>query len=200
MIFALAIILVLALAGSAIVKIAGNDRIEAAKLGQNDRALACAEAGLQYARRFFGSHYESSHGWNDYLAVPAVGSTSYGYRYDRGDARPDLSNVPLQVRGATDGVHLDAGADVDGDGQPDFWVSIRDDDDERPLGIDDDPTRDNNETVIVRSECTNPTFALTQGGKSVGAVVEAVLTHIQGSSGYGISARGSNASDLVGGR
>ncbi len=197
LLFALAIILVLAVAGVALVKLAGSDREKAAQLGVQDRGLACAEAGIQYGRRFFGSRYETSHGWNDYLATPAL-----GYRYDaaHGDARPTLSSLPLQVRGASNGAQLDVGADIDGDGQPDFWVSIRDDDDERPLGATDNPARDNNETIILRSECTNPKFAVTQGGAKVNAVLEVVLTHVQGISGYGTAARALNAPDLVGGR
>lgn len=197
LIFALAIILALAVAGVALVRLAGTDRMRAAQMGVQDRGLACAEAGLQYARRFFGGRYETSHGWNDYLATPSLG---YRYDPDHGDARPTLSALPLQVRGASDGAHLDVGADLDGDGNPDFWVSIRDDDDERPLGIPDNPARDNNETIVLRSECTNPAYAVSQGGDRVNAVLEAVLTHVQGSSGYGTAARSLNAPDLVGGR
>jgi hypothetical protein len=199
LILVLAIVLVLAVAGVAIVRVAGGDRVDAAKLGVKDRGLACAEAGLQYARRFFGSRYETSNGWNDYLADGS------GYRFDPSNTTdqypPDFSALPWQVRGSSAGTStLDPGADLDGDGQPDFWVSIRDDDDERPLGIANDSRHDNNETVIIRSECTNSKFAVTEGGQPVNVVLESVLTHVQGSSGYGTSAKGSNATDLVGGR
>lgn len=196
LIFVLALVLVLAVAGAALIRIAGGDRIDAASMGRNDRGIACAEAGLQYARRFFGTTYETTHGWNDYLdgSLP-------GYRHDAAANGPsELSSLPLQARGASNGSTLDPGADVDGNGGPDFRVSMRDDDDERPLGIADDQTRDNNERVVIRSECTNPNLALTQGGRQVNVVLESVLTHIQGSSGYGTSAAGSNATDLVGGR
>ncbi len=197
LVFVLAMLLVLAVAGIALVRIAGNDRIDAARMGQNDRALACAEAGLQYARRYFGSNYETTSGWNALLS-----KATPGFRYDpaNGDGRPDLSSVPKQAVGMSNGATLDPGADLDGDGQPDFWVSIRDDDDERPLGIPDDPTRDNNEAIIIRSECTNPRFALPQGGTQVNMVLESVLSHVQGSSGYGTSEASSNSTDLVGGR
>jgi hypothetical protein len=80
-----------------------------------------------------------------------------------------------------------------------FWVSIRDDDDERPLGIPDNPNRDNNLVIIIRSECTNPTWAQVHGGVPTNVVLESVLTYIQGSSGYGTSARSSNSIDLAGG-
>lgn len=196
LIFAIALLLVMALVGVALVRIAGNDRIEAAKMGVRARGFACAEAGLQYGRSFYGSTYDTSNGWNDYLRPGG------GYRYDpaHGDARPDLATVPKQQLGFGNGTSLDPGADLDGDGQPDFWVTVHDDDDERPLGAADDPDRDNNETVILRSECINAAFAATEGGVQGNAVLEAVLAHVQGSSGYGVATRGSNATDLVGGR
>ncbi|HZZ85784.1 MAG TPA: hypothetical protein VFE30_14680 [Anaeromyxobacteraceae bacterium] len=214
LIFVLALVLALTVLGVALVKIAGTDRVDAAMAGVKDRGLACAEAGIQYGRRFYGSNYDTSHGWNDYL-----NATLAGYRYDYTlpasssagmgfDAHPDLSGctgllmlgcpVPKQTLGYSDGQHLDPGADIDGDGSADFWVSVRDDDDERPLGLANNPTQDNNETIIIRSECINPKFQVTQGGKQVNVAIEAVLTHVQGSSGYGAATRASNASDLVG--
>ncbi len=211
-VFALAIIFALTVLGVALVKIAGTDRVSAAMAGVKDRGLACAEAGLQYGRRFYGSTYTKSQNWNFYL--DPVNKYRYDYTLPVGSGRqfadphPDLSactglvtlgcTVPRQTLGYSDGVHLDPGADIDGDGQPDFWVSVRDDDDERPLGIADQPWRDNNETIILRSECINPKFAVTQGGNQVNAAVESVLTHVQGSSGYGAATRSSNSTDLVG--
>jgi hypothetical protein len=199
LLFALALVLLLAVAGIALVNYAGNDRIDAAKLGVKDRGLACAEAGLQYARRFFGSRYETSNNWNDYLKTPTAAVPGYRYDPSAGDVYPDLSTVPPQTRGMSNGTSFDPGADLDGDGVPDFWVSVRDDDDERPLGIPaNDPTRDNNETIIIRSECTNPQWAIVAGGQPRNVVLEATLSHVQGSSGYGIASGGSNSPDLVG--
>src|SRR5690349_7530316 len=114
LIFAIALMAVLAVVGVAIIRLAGNDRIAAAKLGARERGLTCADAGIQYGRRFFGTRYEASHGWNDYLS-----KATPGYRFDATlatpDARPsDLSALPLEARGASDGAHLDDGADVDG--------------------------------------------------------------------------------------
>jgi hypothetical protein len=199
LVFALLVVLLLASAGVAIIRYAGGDRVDAAKLATKDRALACAEAGLQYARRFFGSRYDTSDNWNDYLRAPT--SSVPGYRYDPGEGDPrSLATRPMQTRGKSNGTSFDPGADIDGDGNPDFWVSVRDDDDERPLGALHDPTRDNNELIIIRSECTNPAYAVVEGGQSRAAVVEASLSHVQGSSGYGIAAGGSNSADLVGNR
>jgi hypothetical protein len=199
LIFALAIVLLLAVAGIALVNYAGNDRVDAAKLNVKDRGLACAEAGLQYGRRFFGSRYEASHNWSDYLAKPTDAKPGFRFDESAGDVRPDLSAVPAEALGKSNGTKLDDGADLDGDGQPDFWVSVRDDDDERPLGAPDDPTRDNNETIIIRSECTNPQWAIVEGGAPRNVVLESTLSHVQGSSGYGIASGGSNSPDLVGG-
>jgi hypothetical protein len=201
LLFALALVLVLATAGILLVRYAGGDRVDAARLTTKDRALACAEAGLQYGRRFYGSTYAGSNNWNDYLVAPTTAVP--GYRYDEaaGDRRPDLASVPAQTRGKSDGTTFDAGADLDGDGNPDFWVSVHDDDDERPLGVaSNDAARDNNELIILRSECTNPALAIVEGGEARNAVVEAAVSHVQGSSGYGIAAGGSNSADLVGNR
>jgi hypothetical protein len=199
LILALALVAILLVVGAAIVRIAGNDRIEAAKMGVQARAQVCAEAGLQYGRRFYGATFETSQNWNDYLADGS------GYRYDPtlDDPHPTFAalaagKVPVQTLGMADGAQFDPGADIDGDGQADFWVSVRDDDDERPLGGNDNRRRDNNETVILRSECINPSLQWDVGGEPQHAVLEAVFTHVQGQSGYGNAQITSNSPDVVG--
>jgi hypothetical protein len=204
LVFALLVVLLLAVTGVAIIRYAGGDRVDAAKLSTKDRGLACAEAGLQYARRFFGSTYDTSNNWNNYLIAPT--SAVRGYRFDpsAGDTEPtDFGVVPTQALGMSNGTTFDPGADLDGDkptGKPNFWVSVRDDDDERPLGAPNDPARDNNELIIIRSECINPAWAIVEAGVSRNVVLEASLSHVQGTSGYGIAAGGSNSADLVGNR
>jgi Tfp pilus assembly protein PilX len=193
LVFALFLIVLLAVIGIALINTAGRDRIAAAQAATRERAFACAEAGLQYGRRFFGREYEASHGWNDYLN-PTAASYKPGYKHPPDpDAR--LSTFPKQVRGASDGSTYDTGTLVDG--SPQFWVSIRDDDDERPNGIPiDDPAKDNNETVILRSECT--AFYYTERGQDMTAAVEALMVHVQNASGYGNAQTTSNAPDVVG--
>jgi hypothetical protein len=198
LVFAMAIILLLALAGVALIRYAGGDRVDAAKLGSRDRGLACAEAGLQYARRFFGSTYATSNNWNDYLVAPTTAVPGFRFDESAGDRRPDLSTVPAPTRGMSNGTTFDAGADLDGDGKPDFWVSVHDDDDERPLGAPQDASRDNNEIIVIRSECTNPSWAVNESGTARNVVLESALSHVQGTSGYGIASGGSNSPDLVG--
>ena len=86
---------------------------------------------------------------------------------------------------------------MDGGPGSDFWVSIRDDDDERPLGGTDNRARDNNEMVIIRSECMNDSWAVVRGGVPSHVILESTLVHIQGGSGYATSGP-SNAPDIVG--
>lgn len=188
LVFALFLIALLAVIGIALINTAGRDRIAAAQAATRERAFACAEAGLQYGRRFFGREYEASHGWNDYLDR----TTKPGYAYPQAATLPGL---PKQVRGASDGSTYDAGTQVDG--RPQFWISIRDDDDERPNGIATDvPTKDNNEAVILRSECT--AFYYTEGGKDMTAAAEALMVHVQNASGYGNASLTSNSPDVLG--
>jgi Tfp pilus assembly protein PilX len=190
LLLAMFFVLLLAVVGVLVVRHAGRDRIAAAQMVSKERAFACAEAGLQYGRRFFGLNYEASSGWNSYL-----NGTTPGYKYDPAtDAAPTLSTLPGQVRGKSDGSTYDAGTTYNGN--PTFWVSIRDDDDEAPSGLANDPTRDNNEAVYVRSECT--AFFYVEGAEERTAVVEALLVHVQNASGYGNAQITSNSPDVLG--
>jgi hypothetical protein len=193
LILAMFFVLLLAVIGVALINTTGRDRIAAAKAATRERAFACAEAGLQYGRRFFGRNYEKSSGWNDYL-----NGTTPGYKYSP-TSTTRLGDFPKEVRGASDGTTYDPGTTVNGGSQ--FLVSIYDDDDERPNGqpaapLDDVPTKDNNETVILRSECT--AFYYEEQGVTYTAAVEAVLAHIQNASGYGNAQITSNAPDVLG--
>jgi Tfp pilus assembly protein PilX len=182
-------VLLLAVVGVLVVRHAGRDRIASAQMVSKERAFACAEAGLQYGRRFFGLNYEAAHGWNDYL-----NGTTPGYTYDPSTTAPALSTLPKQVRGASDGSVYDTGTTYNG--SPTFWVSIRDDDDEAPAGQANNAARDNNEAVIVRSECTS--FYYLEGSNERTAAVEGLLAHIQNASGYGNAQVTSNSPDVLG--
>ncbi len=193
LLLAVVLIAVLLVIGVAVLRIAGGDRVDAAQQGAEIRARACAEAGLQYGRRFFGCKFESTHGWNDYLDDTSATYVA-GYRYDPGlGDEPGIDGRPAQARGKSNGTDFDAGADLNGDGNPDFWVSIRDDDDERSQGLGDNPRHDNNEKVILRSECT----MLGYGERGEHAVVEAVFTHVQSRSDYANAQITSNSPDVI---
>ncbi len=182
-------LLVLAVVGVLVLRHAGRDRIASAQMVSKERALACAEAGLQYGRRLFGMSYEAAHGWNDYL-----NGTTPGYTWDPTSSKPTLSSVPVQTRGASDGTSYEAGTTLNG--SPMFWVSIRDDEDEAASGQPNDPTRDNNEAVVLRSECT--AFYYVEGDEERTAALETLLVHVQNASGYGNAQVTSNSPDVLG--
>jgi hypothetical protein len=173
------LMLVITVLAVAIINYAGTDRIAAARMGVQGRGLACADAGIQYGRRYFGCNYKATGGWNTILSGGVTG------RYDPslGDASPaTLAALDRRLRGdANNDGSLDPGTDLDGDGVSDFWVSIRDDDDEQPLGAADDRRRDNNLAVYLRSECTNPAFMAELGGEPRTATVEVLLVYVPGS-------------------
>lgn len=75
-------------------------------------------------------------------------------------------------------------------------MSIRDDDDEAPAGQVNNAARDNNEAVIVRSECT--AFYYLEGSDERTAAVEGLLAHVQNASGYGNAQVTSNSPDVLG--
>lgn len=182
-------VLVLAVVGVLVLRHAGRDRIASAQMVTKERAFACAEAGLQYGRRFFGLNYEASHGWNDYL-----NGTLAGYKWDPTSSKPTLSSRPVQARGASDGTTYEPGTTYDG--RPTFWVSIRDDEDEAPAGQPNDGNRDNNEAVVLRSECT--AFFYVEGDQEQTAALETLLVHVQNASGYGNAQVTSNSPDVLG--
>jgi hypothetical protein len=181
MLVAIILVLVVAAIAAGVIRYAGADRIEAAKMSVKERGLACAEAGIQYGRRLFGCNYKTTNNWNDYLSGIRPG------RYDPTLATPDpyptdYTALPMELKGSRGNTAtLDPGTDLDGDGKPDFWVSIRDDDDERPEGAADNRLRDNNLMVYLRSECINPRFAVEVGGVKQAAVVEVLLAYLPGS-------------------
>lgn len=179
MIVAIFVVLVVAVVAVGLLKFAGKDRVAAGRFSVSERGLACAEAGIQYGRRMFGCAYKVTNNWNSYLSGARTG------RFDPslGDALPtNYASLPMELKGSrANGSTLDTGTDLDDDGEPDFWVSIRDDDDERPEGQADDRNRDNNLMVYLRSECINPSFALEVAGVRRSAVVEVLLSYIPGS-------------------
>lgn len=202
LILAMFFVLLLAVVGVLVVRYAGRERIKSAQLVSKERAFACAEAGLQYGRRFFGMTYEASHGWNDYLD-----GTLPGYRYDPAPTLdgPVVTDAMItastdqtlgRTRGAFDGSTYDPGTTYPPppeSGLPMFWVTIRDD--EPPSDQNNKGKRDNNEAAVVRSQCT--AFYYEDGGDRT-AVVEGLLVHVQNASGYGNAQVTSNSPDILG--
>lgn len=172
LIFAMALIVVLLFAGVALIQYAGADRVVSARKSAEARSLSCAEAGIQLGRRSFGCRYKTSNNWNDLLVYNAAVN----------------ANRTLTT-GNLDGTSP---------GQ-DYEVSVEDDDDETPMGQPDDPARDNNLTLIMRSRCINPAFAQQIADQPHGEVVEVRMVYIPGLSDHGAAPSGSNAMEAAAG-
>jgi len=185
MVFALMFMLLVAVLSVSIINFAGRDRIAAARMSVQERGLSCAEAGIQYGRRYFGCNYKGTNNWNGILAGTLAGR----YDPDLGDTYPSsASSIDRRLKGDRFDVGtLEPGTDLDGDGQADFWVSIRDDDDDRSGAADpsvagaNDRTNDNNLSVILRAECINPAWTVEVGGERRTAVIEVLLTYMPSS-------------------
>lgn len=70
LILVIVVVAILAAVSGALIGYAGQDRIQSAKTAQEARSLSCAEAGVQFGRRWFGCRYKTSDNWNAFLAGP----------------------------------------------------------------------------------------------------------------------------------
>lgn len=170
----IAVVAVLAIVSAALIKYAGEDRVQSARRAQEARSLSCSDAGIQFGRRYFGCRYKTSNNWNDFIAW--------------NDAVKPPGNRTV-LTGNIDGTSPGG----------DFEVTVEDDRDEEPEGQPNDPARDNNLTVILRSRCINRQFASVAGGDDYGAVTEVRLVYIPGLSDHGSAPSGSNAMEAAAG-
>ncbi|MCY1016458.1 hypothetical protein [Pyxidicoccus sp. MSG2] len=141
------IILVTVLMGliASILVYAGKERIRAVAAGRNGQRQSCAESGLQLARSYYGRNFQN---WNGYLAAPAT----YDPVRSSTNANPADPNTP-----ALQTAHPELFADLDGDGKPDVFLYIRDNDDELyPLPAE--RNRDNDHNVVVGAVCISSTL------------------------------------------
>lgn len=104
---------------------------------------SCASTGLQYARTYFAARFSS---WNSYLSQPAkfnpVSST--------------WNSTPTDPR-AVNSDHTPLQSDIDGDGNPDVFIYIRDNPDEI-LPAAENWASDNDQNVIVGAVCISTTM------------------------------------------
>ncbi|MCP3163004.1 hypothetical protein [Myxococcus qinghaiensis] len=124
---------------------AGGERVRAVASSRAGQRQSCAESGLQLARSFYGRNYAN---WNTYLAAPAT------YNPVRSSFNPTPAD-PFSSRLLTTNPALFA--DVDGDGKPDVYLYIRDNEDEF------DPVapnwrRDNDQVAVVGAVCISSTL------------------------------------------
>lgn len=183
LILVISLVAILAFLSAALIRYAGADRVRSAQRAQEARGLTCADAGIQVARRIVGCAYKDTNNWNDYLA------------WNDGFEPPGNFTV---IAGTMDGVGGVVGSPPDPDGA-DFVVTVVDDQDEAPDGQPDNPARDNNLTVLLRSRCINTFLAAKAGDQEWGAVTEVRMVYIPGLSDHGSAPSGSNAMEAAAG-
>jgi hypothetical protein len=173
MLLAIVLMAILAIIGAAVMQSAGRDRIAAAKLGAQGGALACAESGLQFGRRYFGCAYKTSDNWNDFLS----------------GARE--AKVTGDLDGKTPGKDFEVSIRDDDDEPAEL--------DENGVARNNDPNRDNNMTIVLESRCTAPGYAPEENGQRVTKVIRALLTYVPGLSDVGAVTNSSNANEAAAG-
>jgi len=135
---ALTIVLLVVVAG--VIYYATQSRLRAITVSRGVARVSCAESGLQLARAYYGRNYFL---WNTTF-LP-----NDNIYYALNAARDPLTRAPLL------GAHPELFADLDGDGQPDVYIYIRDNADElQPVA--NEPKRDNDLNVIVGAMCISP--------------------------------------------
>jgi len=138
----------------AVLYYAGQQRRRAVNEARLTTREGCAQAGLQLARSYFGRSFA---GWNSYLASPGrfnpVRTDDNPTPADPGDAALRASNPEVF-------------ADLDGDGAPDVFLYIRDNEDELPPAAPN-WRRDNDQVVVVGALCVSRTLAPRREDNSV---------------------------------
>jgi len=114
----------------------------------------CVETGLQLARTYYGANYVS---WNTFLATPS--------QYD---PVPSSCNTAPAVptNAALQTARPELFADLDGDGQLDVYIYLRDNFDEHAPAAAN-CTRDNDLQVVVGAVCISRTLTPLRDDNSV---------------------------------
>ncbi len=106
----------------------------------------CVETGLQLARTYYGANYTS---WNAYLSAPA--------QYDPVPSSCNLTPA-VPTSAALQVARPELFADLDGDGQLDVYIYLRDNFDEHAPAVAN-CGRDNDLQVVVGAVCISRTLA-----------------------------------------
>lgn len=167
---AMIISLVLLLLVAGLFVYAGAEHRRASAQARELARNGCAEAGLQLARGYFSSNVKA---WNTYLEDPqhydpvsakwmanGYGIAGTGF-LGPGCTMPckamDLTNTAVVATMETTPPYNQLFFDLDGDGQKDVYIYIRDNEDEQPPAAND-WTRDNDLNVIVGAVCISNTL------------------------------------------
>lgn len=141
---------------------ANHQRLRAVGMARTQNRQSCAEAGLQFARAYFGRNNYcggSCSNWETYLRTPSV--------YDPVPASWSASGTLQSANAATlqaaikttafQAAHPELFTDLDGDGKNDIYIYVRDNDDELAPAASN-PLRDNDQNVIVGAICISTTL------------------------------------------
>lgn len=163
----------------ALLTYAGGVRNDAIRHSRTESRLSCAEAGLQLARSYYANHVAS---WNSYLAAPQIYNPIQA-TWMKNAGLVAANPWTVGNGGALDG-HPELFADLDGDGQADVYLFIRDDPDETPVN---NWQRDNNLAALVGAVCISHTMVpRLQNGQVDSALLtaEGLLTVNGSTDGY----------------
>lgn len=177
----LAVLGIILLVVSGIISYASESKEKATRSSRLLNRDACLQTGLQLARSYFGRSFSQ---WNTYLAAPSqynpVSSAA-----NTSPANPWTSSLKSS--------RPELFADLDGDGQYDVYIFIRDNEDEFAPAAPD-WVRDNDQNVIVGAVCISSTLLPHALGGSTGSVpadalvIEGLLSYNNQSTPYSAQA------------
>jgi len=122
----------------------------------NSRAadrLSCSQAGFELAKNYFARNFSN---WNTYLSKPSVYNPIKS-SFNTTPAAPVFNPATAASPDPLFVTNPELFADLDGDGWNDVYMYIRDNQDELPPAADD-PSRDNDQTVVVGALCISSTM------------------------------------------
>lgn len=145
---------------SSLLLYANHQRLRAVGMARTQNRQSCAEAGLQYARAYFGrNNYCTSTGticsnWETFLKTPSI--------YNPVPASWRVANEAATLQTAIkttlfQGLHPELFTDLDNDGKNDVYIYVRDNDDELLPAVNN-PKLDNDQNVIVGAVCVSSTL------------------------------------------
>lgn len=136
---------------------ANHQRLRAVSMTRAQSRQSCAEAGLQFARAYFGRNSYcggACSNWETYLKTPSV--------YNPVPASWRVANEALALQAsikttAFQALHPELFTDLDNDGKNDVYIYVRDNDDELLPAVNN-PLKDNDQNVIVGTICISTTL------------------------------------------
>ena len=140
---------ILAFLVAALMTYAGNRRVRAAEVSRKVNRLACAEAGLELAKNYYGRNFGS---WNTYLNNPAQYNPNTYTAWMGYPGGPAPFDTP-----ALQALRPELFGDIDGDGKPDVYIYIRDNADELTPAPNNFAS-DNDQNVFVGAICISTTM------------------------------------------